>query len=226
MVNYYFPEDKLVFTGDTLFSMGCGRLFECDAEMMLRSVNKLKALPDTSYSFTIVAFDERPRRFSSSSEALILPLGSEETDPGVSLSVPTGLNGATTTANGQTQVTLTWTASSGPVAVDGYNVYRNSEYRTTVRTNAYNDTVPSGAAFSYSVVAFDNFDNYSSRSAPLNLLGDANQPPFYSDLADQSLIVGEPWELVLRPVDIDGGALREMGYRSYDALLRAVNNMP
>jgi len=45
MINYHFPDDKLVFTGDTLFSMGCGRLFEGDAAMMLASINKLKALP-------------------------------------------------------------------------------------------------------------------------------------------------------------------------------------
>ena len=46
MMNFHFPDDKLVFTGDTLFSMGCGRLFEGDAAMMLSSMNKLKALPD------------------------------------------------------------------------------------------------------------------------------------------------------------------------------------
>ncbi len=45
MINFHFPDDKLVFTGDTLFSMGCGRLFEGDAAMMLASINKLKALP-------------------------------------------------------------------------------------------------------------------------------------------------------------------------------------
>ena len=46
MINFYIADDKLVFTGDTLFSMGCGRLFEGDAAMMLNSINKLKALPE------------------------------------------------------------------------------------------------------------------------------------------------------------------------------------
>lgn len=45
-VCYYFPDDKLVFTGDTLFSLGCGRLFEGTAEMMFASLEKLKTLPD------------------------------------------------------------------------------------------------------------------------------------------------------------------------------------
>lgn len=35
-----------VFTGDTLFAMGCGRLFEGTAAMMLTSLNKIAALPD------------------------------------------------------------------------------------------------------------------------------------------------------------------------------------
>lgn len=43
---YYFAENKLLFTGDTLFSLGCGRLFEGTAEMMFSSLTKLKALPD------------------------------------------------------------------------------------------------------------------------------------------------------------------------------------
>ena len=159
----------------------------------------------SSNNFQVVAFDF-DGNFSSSSEALTLPDGSGEADPGVPPSVPQGLAGDTTTANGQTQVSLEWEPSSGPVNVVGYNVYRNNQYLTTVFTNAYTDTVASGVAFSYSVVAFDDFGNFSSRSAPLNLLGDSNQPPFFSDLDDQQLTVGEAWELVLRPVDIDGGA--------------------
>lgn len=37
---------KAVFTGDTMFVMGCGRLFEGSAEMMLASLRKIAALPD------------------------------------------------------------------------------------------------------------------------------------------------------------------------------------
>lgn len=38
--------EDAVFTGDTLFVMGCGRLFEGTAAMMLESLEKLAALPD------------------------------------------------------------------------------------------------------------------------------------------------------------------------------------
>lgn len=45
-VSYHIPELKVVFTGDTLFALGCGRVFEGDPQMMFASVQKLAALPD------------------------------------------------------------------------------------------------------------------------------------------------------------------------------------
>jgi hydroxyacylglutathione hydrolase len=47
-IAYFFTEDQLVFTGDTLFAMGCGRIFEGDAESMWGGVQKLLALPGTT----------------------------------------------------------------------------------------------------------------------------------------------------------------------------------
>ncbi|KQQ54326.1 MULTISPECIES: hydroxyacylglutathione hydrolase [Rhizobium/Agrobacterium group] len=43
---YYFPDDALLFAADTLFAMGCGRLFERPAADMWHSFQKLMALPD------------------------------------------------------------------------------------------------------------------------------------------------------------------------------------
>jgi hydroxyacylglutathione hydrolase len=40
--------DPIVFCGDTLFSAGCGKLFEGTAEQMFRSLSKLAALPDAT----------------------------------------------------------------------------------------------------------------------------------------------------------------------------------
>jgi hydroxyacylglutathione hydrolase len=42
----YFPADKLVFAGDTLFSIGCGRVIEGTTDSMWQSMLKLRALPD------------------------------------------------------------------------------------------------------------------------------------------------------------------------------------
>jgi hydroxyacylglutathione hydrolase len=44
-VSYHFPDDGLVFVGDTLFSVGCGRLLEGDAKTMWSSLEKLAKLP-------------------------------------------------------------------------------------------------------------------------------------------------------------------------------------
>jgi len=45
-IAFWFEKDKIVFTGDTLFAMGCGRLFEGDPPTMWNSLSKLAALPD------------------------------------------------------------------------------------------------------------------------------------------------------------------------------------
>jgi hydroxyacylglutathione hydrolase len=48
-ISYYLPRARAVFTGDTLFLGGCGRLFEGTPAMMHASLSKLAALPgDTS----------------------------------------------------------------------------------------------------------------------------------------------------------------------------------
>ncbi len=45
-VSYWFPQEHLVFVGDTLFSIGCGRLLEGTPEMMWKSLEKLRDLPN------------------------------------------------------------------------------------------------------------------------------------------------------------------------------------
>ncbi len=42
---FFFENEKIAFTGDTLFSLGCGRIFEGDHKQMLTSLNKIKKLP-------------------------------------------------------------------------------------------------------------------------------------------------------------------------------------
>jgi hydroxyacylglutathione hydrolase len=49
-ISYFFPADKLAFVGDTLFSIGCGRVIEGTSEMMWHSLVKLRDLPgDTRF---------------------------------------------------------------------------------------------------------------------------------------------------------------------------------
>lgn len=44
-ISYWIPGASVAFVGDTLFAMGCGRLFEGDAKMMWNSLSKITALP-------------------------------------------------------------------------------------------------------------------------------------------------------------------------------------
>ena len=42
-IAFYFADGKAVFCGDTLFSLGCGRIFEGTAQQMWSSLGKLRA---------------------------------------------------------------------------------------------------------------------------------------------------------------------------------------
>ena len=44
-IAFYFEKEKAIFTGDTLFSLGCGRIFEGTHQQMFDSLNKIKNLP-------------------------------------------------------------------------------------------------------------------------------------------------------------------------------------
>ena len=44
-IAYHFAKEHLLFAGDTLFSLGCGRVFEGTMEQMWHSLGKLAALP-------------------------------------------------------------------------------------------------------------------------------------------------------------------------------------
>jgi hydroxyacylglutathione hydrolase len=45
-ITYWFPQEHLAFVGDTLFSIGCGRVIEGTPEMMWKSLLKLRDLPN------------------------------------------------------------------------------------------------------------------------------------------------------------------------------------
>ena len=44
-VAYYFEDEGMIFVGDTMFAMGCGRLFEGSAEQMYSNLRRITALP-------------------------------------------------------------------------------------------------------------------------------------------------------------------------------------
>jgi len=67
-VAYYFPDEGVVFTGDTLFAGGCGRLFEGDAAQMMASLARLAALPDDTRVYCGHEYTEKNLRFAATLE--------------------------------------------------------------------------------------------------------------------------------------------------------------
>jgi hydroxyacylglutathione hydrolase len=64
MINFYLPEEQLVFTGDTLFALGCGRVFEGDASMMWDSLSRLMALPEETRVYCSHEYTKANARFA------------------------------------------------------------------------------------------------------------------------------------------------------------------
>jgi hydroxyacylglutathione hydrolase len=63
-IAFFFPEDDLLFCGDTLFSLGCGRLIEGTAEEMFASLAKLAALPADTQIFCGHEYTQGNARFA------------------------------------------------------------------------------------------------------------------------------------------------------------------
>ena len=67
-ISYFFPSDKLAFVGDTLFSIGCGRVIEGTPEMMWQSLLKLRGLPDDTRIYCGHEYTKANIRFAKTIE--------------------------------------------------------------------------------------------------------------------------------------------------------------
>lgn len=65
-ISYHFRQDRLAFTADTLFALGCGRLFECKPPVMLASMKKLAALPAETVIYCGHEYTQSNARFALS----------------------------------------------------------------------------------------------------------------------------------------------------------------
>ena len=63
-IAYHFPREGVVFTGDTLFAAGCGRLFEGDPAQMMASLGRLASLPDDTRVYCGHEYTEANARFA------------------------------------------------------------------------------------------------------------------------------------------------------------------
>ncbi len=67
-INYFFPDGAVLLSGDTLFSLGCGRLIEGTAEEMFTSLRKLATLPGETLVCCGHEYTENNARFALTAE--------------------------------------------------------------------------------------------------------------------------------------------------------------
>jgi hydroxyacylglutathione hydrolase len=68
-ISYWFPESKALFCGDTLFALGCGRLFEGTAAQMWNSLSKYRPMPDDTLVYCAHEYTQANARFAVTIEA-------------------------------------------------------------------------------------------------------------------------------------------------------------
>ena len=67
-IAYHLADDRMVFVGDTLFAMGCGRLFEGTAAQMFDNMQRLAALPDDTAVYCAHEYTLSNGRFAQTVE--------------------------------------------------------------------------------------------------------------------------------------------------------------
>ena len=63
-IAYHLPEEAIVFVGDTLFAMGCGRLFEGTADQMFANMTRLAALPPETIVYCAHEYTQSNGRYA------------------------------------------------------------------------------------------------------------------------------------------------------------------
>ena len=65
-ISYWFKQARALFCADTLFSLGCGRLFEGTPELMWRSLSKFASLPADAMVYCAHEYTQSNARFALS----------------------------------------------------------------------------------------------------------------------------------------------------------------
>jgi hydroxyacylglutathione hydrolase len=63
-IAFHFDYEGIAFVGDTLFAMGCGRLFEGTADQMFDNMRKLEALPDNTVIYCAHEYTQSNGRYA------------------------------------------------------------------------------------------------------------------------------------------------------------------
>ncbi len=119
--------------------------------------------PDTTYSYTVSAYDAAGNKSAQSTAASATTTVAKDTQPPT---VPTGLAASVISA---TQINLSWRASTDNVGVTGYNVYRNGSPAGSSSKTSFSDTgLSPSTTYKYTVAAYDAAGNTSAQCAQVS----------------------------------------------------------
>jgi chitodextrinase len=119
--------------------------------------------PNTTYSYTVNAYDPAGNVSAQSSAVSATTLTGDATPP----SVPAGLAATPISAS---QINVSWNASTDPDSpVAGYNVYRDGAQVGVATGTSYSDTgLALNTTYSYTVTAYDPAGNVSAQSSAVS----------------------------------------------------------
>ncbi|MGE5297872.1 MAG: fibronectin type III domain-containing protein, partial [Acidobacteriaceae bacterium] len=127
------------------------------------SYQNINLKDSTTYTYTVSAFDAKGNVSAQSSPASAKTLTPADT---TAPSVPANLSA---TPASESEIDLSWSASTDNVAVKGYNLYRDGSLIATVTALSYRDSgLSSSTTYSYSAEAFDAANNISAKCSPVS----------------------------------------------------------
>jgi hydroxyacylglutathione hydrolase len=63
-IAYHLPEEAIAFVGDSVFALGCGRMFEGNPEQFWASLSRIKALPPETMLYCAHEYTQSNARFA------------------------------------------------------------------------------------------------------------------------------------------------------------------
>ncbi len=67
-ISYHLPAEQVIFVGDTMFTMGCGRIFNLPPEMLHHSLKRIGALPEATRIYSGHEYTLSNARFAVATE--------------------------------------------------------------------------------------------------------------------------------------------------------------
>lgn len=147
------------------------------------SYSDTNVAPSTAYSYSVAAYDVAGNSSAySTAVSVTTPALLDTTAP----SAPTALSAAPAS---QTQINLSWTASTDNVGVTGYDIYRATSSSATtkiasVTTTSYGNTgLTASTAYTYYVIARDAANLQSVQSTSVSATTLASNPTAYGSIS-------------------------------------------